>query len=64
VLRLLVTAKSDAEIARALFISPRTVNKHLEHIYDKLGVRSRSAAVALVTRPLPPSPRDGPDAET
>lgn len=38
--------KHDAEIAASLGIRPRTVKKHLEHIYDKLGVDNRTAAVA------------------
>ena len=37
--------KTDAEIAALLAISPRTVHKHLEHIYVKLGVETRTAAV-------------------
>ena len=36
-------------IARLLGISPRTVDKHVEHACVKLGVQSRMAAVALVT---------------
>jgi len=31
-------------------MSPRTVNKHLEHIYEKLGVETRTAAVARLAR--------------
>ena len=31
-------------------MSPRTVNKHLEHIYEKLGVETRTAAVAQFAR--------------
>lgn len=48
--------KTDAEIAALLSISPRTVQKHLEHIYVKLGVETRTAAVmrALATRKAPP----------
>ena len=38
--------RSNAEVAGALHISPRTVQKHLENIYDVLGVRSRAAATA------------------
>jgi DNA-binding CsgD family transcriptional regulator len=45
--------KTDAEIAAVLGLSPRTVQKHLEHIYVKLGVETRTAAVmrALAMRP-------------
>ena len=38
---------SDSEIADELFISMRTVQKHLEHIYRKLGVSDRTAAAAI-----------------
>lgn len=38
--------RTNAEVARALHLSPRTVQKHLENIYDRLGVRSRTAAAA------------------
>ena len=37
---------SNAQIATALVVEPSTVRKHLEHVYDKLGVRSRTAALA------------------
>ena len=38
--------KTNAEIAEILWLSPSTVRKHLENAYDKLGVRTRTAAVA------------------
>lgn len=40
--------KTNRDIAEILGMSPRTVNKHLEHIFIKLGVETRSAAAALV----------------
>ncbi len=45
VLQLAALGRTNSAIARALDISPRTVAKHLEHIYRKLGVSSRAAAV-------------------
>jgi DNA-binding CsgD family transcriptional regulator len=44
VLALVAAGKTNAEIALLLSISPRTVQKHLEHIFDKLGVETRTAA--------------------
>ena len=41
VLDLLADGWTAAHIARYLRISPATVRKHLEHIYDKVGVRDR-----------------------
>lgn len=43
VYRLLVDGLSNQQIAAMLFISPATVKVHVHHIYDKLGVRSRTA---------------------
>ena len=37
---------SDAEIAGVLVVERSTVRKHLEHVYEKLGVQSRTAALA------------------
>lgn len=44
VLRWVAAGKSDAQIAAVLRISARTVQKHLQHCYEKLGVESRTAA--------------------
>jgi DNA-binding CsgD family transcriptional regulator len=38
--------KTNAEIARQIWVSPGTVRKHLENVYAKLGVSTRTAAVA------------------
>ena len=43
VLRLVATGFSNPEIATRLVISPRTAEHHVQHIYRKLGVRSRPA---------------------
>ena len=40
--------KTNAEIGTILGMSPRTAQKHLEHIYQKLGVENRTAATARV----------------
>ena len=45
VLRWLAAGKTDREIAALIVCSPRTVQKHLERIYVKLGVETRTAAV-------------------
>ncbi|MDQ3834808.1 MAG: helix-turn-helix transcriptional regulator [Actinomycetota bacterium] len=42
--------KTDKEVATHLYVSPRTVKKHLEHVYEKLGVKSRTEAVALALK--------------
>ena len=47
VLTAVAAGLADVEIADELFISARTVQKHLEHIYRKLGVSDRAAAAAI-----------------
>jgi DNA-binding response OmpR family regulator/DNA-binding CsgD family transcriptional regulator len=54
VLSWLAKGKTNRDIADILGMSPRTVNKHLEHIYEKLGVETRSAAAALAVGHLDP----------
>jgi DNA-binding CsgD family transcriptional regulator len=46
VLRMMADGGSNREIADTLGLSPKTVNRHAENIFDKLGVSSRAAAVA------------------
>jgi DNA-binding CsgD family transcriptional regulator len=46
VLRLLAAGKTNREIAEALFISEKTVARHVSNIFDKLGVSNRSGATA------------------
>jgi len=53
VLAWVAQGKTDAAIGVILSLSPRTVGKHLEHIYERLGVENRLAAAALAyTTPL------------
>jgi DNA-binding CsgD family transcriptional regulator len=47
ILCLLVDGQGIADIAATLFISTGTVRKHCEHIYERLGVHTRAAAVAM-----------------
>ena len=43
--------RTNQEVARALFMSVKTVEWNLSRVYRKLGVRSRSEAVALILDP-------------
>jgi DNA-binding NarL/FixJ family response regulator len=47
VLELMATGLEQSEIAKRLVISPRTAGTHIQHILEKLDVRSRAQAVAL-----------------
>lgn len=50
VLSWIAKGKTNRDIADILGMSPRTVSKHLEHVFEKLGVETRSAAAALAAR--------------
>ena len=52
VLLWIARGKSNRDVAEILSLSPRTVNKHLEQIYAKLGVENRTSAAALAMRTL------------
>ena len=52
VLSWLAKGKTNRDIADILGMSHRTVNKHLEHIFEKLGVETRAAAAALASRAI------------
>lgn len=41
--------KTNREIASILYVSPHTIRKHLEHAYEKLGVHTRTAAIARMS---------------
>jgi len=49
-LELLATGLSNRAIAKQIFISEATVKTHLVHIYSKLGVDNRTAAIAAASR--------------
>lgn len=50
VLRLVADGQSNQQIAGLLFLSQATVKSHLVHIFTRLGVDSRTAAVAVATQ--------------
>src|SRR4029078_7343045 len=52
VLRLLAEGRTNDEIAAALTLSPRTIERHLSNIYLKLGVTGPAARTAAVARDL------------
>jgi DNA-binding CsgD family transcriptional regulator len=60
VLGLVARGRSTSETSAELGLSPRTVEKHLEHVHSRLGVRDRAEAVATawaaVTAPGPARP--------
>jgi DNA-binding CsgD family transcriptional regulator len=47
--QLLAQGRTTREAAAALFLSPKTVEYHLRHVYLKLGIRSRAALAEAFT---------------
>jgi DNA-binding CsgD family transcriptional regulator len=52
VLYWIANGKTNREVAEILGMSPRTVNKHLEQVFPKLGVENRTAAAGIALRLL------------
>lgn len=50
ILKLIATGQTAPEIGRSIHLSTATVKTHLQHLYDKLGVSERAAAVAQAMR--------------
>ena len=63
VLRLIAEGRTTGEIATLLFISPKTADHHIQHIYTKIGVSNRAAAThgRCDTRSSRTTPRADPD---
>jgi DNA-binding CsgD family transcriptional regulator len=60
VARLVAAGSTNREIAAALFVSPKTVSSHIEHILTKLGAARRTEIAAWVAAlPAEPGPADG-----
>ena len=49
--RLLADRRTTREAAAAIFVSPKTVEYHLGHVYRKLGIHSRDELVAAFKAP-------------
>jgi len=50
VMTMVAEGKSNGEIAAALYLSDRTVERHLSNVYAKLGVEGKSARAAAAAR--------------
>jgi DNA-binding NarL/FixJ family response regulator len=49
VLKLVAEGLTNPQVAKELFLSPRTVQRHLNSVYKKLGVSSRAAATRFAS---------------
>jgi len=58
VARMVADGRSNPDIARALFISRKTIERHVSNIMAKLGVRNRTELAALMGRPQEHPPED------
>ena len=54
VARLVAAGRSNRQAAAELYVSVKTVEFHLGHIFDKLGIRSRKDLIARIGAPPPP----------
>jgi DNA-binding CsgD family transcriptional regulator len=50
VARLVGEGLTNPQVGERLFISPRTVQSHLSHIFDKLGISTRAELAAQISR--------------
>jgi DNA-binding NarL/FixJ family response regulator len=65
VLALIGQGKTNAEIAAELFVSEGTVKTHINHLFTKLQLRDRAAAIVFAfDHDLTTPPQDGPDGRT
>ncbi len=58
VMELVAAGKTNRQIAEALFLSARTVDRHVSRMFDKLGVNSRAAASSVFERARAAQARD------
>jgi len=54
-----IKGKTSRDIGDILGTSPRTVNKHLEHVFEKLGVETRTAAARVAMGRVGGQPVEG-----
>ena len=50
VLRLIAAGRSTRQVAQALFLSPRTVQRHVANLYPKIGAHNKAEATAYALR--------------